>query len=105
MNEQPIDDLFASPPSRTVPAYGSLSPAQERALWNTDRAGWYAYAVNATAKRLTDGGLEAIRTIWPRLSRTYKTLLWPLLDGPTRELVRTIAATSAKDQTTRDPSP
>jgi len=82
-----MNDLFDVEQPSPVPVYGSLSHAQERALWDTDRATWYAYVAEAMAKKLTAGGAESIAAAWPLMSDRYKKALWPYFSKETRELV------------------
>lgn len=85
-----MDDLFAVEQPRAVPEYGSLTPAQERALYDNDRATWYLYVAEAMAKKLTVGGAESIAAAWPLMSDQYKEALWPYFSKETRELVRLV---------------
>ena len=86
-----MNDLF-DVEQPVVPAYGSLTPLQERALWDSDRAAWYAYVAEAMAKKLTAGGAESIRVAWPLMTETYKRAIWPYFDKETRELVQLVRA-------------
>lgn len=93
-----MDDLFSVEQPRSVPAYGSLTPSQERALWDNDRDGWYAYVAEAMAKKLTAGGAESIAAAWPLMSDRYKEALWPYFSKETRELVRLVRDTLSKPE-------
>lgn len=93
-----MNDLFAAEQSRPAPAYGSLTPLQERALYDTDRAGWFNYVAEAMAKKLAAGGAESIRIAWPLMSDDYKKAIWPHFNEETRELVRLVRATATRQE-------
>jgi len=69
-------DLFFAAARAGVPAYGSLRPSDELALYYDDNATWCDYVAPATAAKLAAGGVAAVRAAWPCMSDTYRAAVW-----------------------------
>lgn len=73
-----------------VPHYGSLTNAQEYALYRGYRYLWLRYVEHELRRQLNEASDDFVNANWPLMSHDQKAAVWALMDAGERERIRRI---------------
>lgn len=73
-----------------------LSPAQDRRLYETDRAAWYEQAAPRLVQQWRERPAKLTED-WPRLSDDYRLVLWALMTDAEKRAAWTLTPESGRE--------
>lgn len=82
-----------------IAKYGSLTPAEEHILYQTDKSAWIRYVARATARKIAAYGPDTINLAWPAMNGEMRSAVWHFMTPVERDLVLMVRA---KFQTDRE---